>query len=222
VTASPLKSNAGFTLVEVLIGMSLSLMLMGAVLSSYVFLGRNFTRALGITSANQPTLEAQSRRTLTYFTQDVRMASGVDTTAVAPKVAPSNSGVTLILPSSTGSPKCVTYFFNDTSAPVTLTTFTVPAKALIRIDVSANTSQVLHTGHLNPDTYFYFRYYDASGQPYDNSTPPYTTSTSYLSSIKQVSIAFSAQGGDSSNGTLTPVFLSASPRLILRNTQLLP
>lgn len=61
----------GFTLVEMLIGLSLSLMVMAAILSSYVFLARNFTRSLGVTYAvsNQttlsqlPPLEAQLRTT---------------------------------------------------------------------------------------------------------------------------------------------------------------
>jgi hypothetical protein len=71
-----------------LIGLSLSLMVMAAILASYVFLARNFTRSLGVTYAvnNQttlsqlPPLEAQLRTTLAYFTQDVRMATGISGT----------------------------------------------------------------------------------------------------------------------------------------------
>jgi hypothetical protein len=113
--------------------MSLSLMVMGAVLSGYIFLGRNFTRSLGLSSANQPALESQSRRALAYFADDVRMASGLDLGGIAPHVGPSSSGVTLIIPAALGQ-KYITYFFNETSSPVFLDTFEIPAKSLVRID----------------------------------------------------------------------------------------
>ena len=63
-TGPTFPATAAFTLVELLIAMSLSLMIMTAVLSSYVFLGRSFSRSLGIASANQPTLENQGRQAL--------------------------------------------------------------------------------------------------------------------------------------------------------------
>lgn len=210
------KSNAAFTLVELIIGMTLSLMIMGAVLSSYVFLGRNFTRSLGLSSANQATLESQSRRTLAYFTQDVRMASGLDTTGAAPNVVPSASGLTLILPTVSGT-KYVTYYFNSTSLDASLSSYTIPANSLVRIDQSTGVIETLQTNLLS----LYFRYFDSSDQAYDNSTTPYTTATTYLPGIKQVSLAFAAQGGSSVNGTQTQIYSSASPHLILRNKQLL-
>ncbi|HEX7631695.1 MAG TPA: prepilin-type N-terminal cleavage/methylation domain-containing protein, partial [Lacunisphaera sp.] len=63
------SSAKAFTLTELLIGMTLSLIVMTAVLTSYTFMGRNLFRL-----ANQQTLQTQSRRTLQYFQQDVRMA----------------------------------------------------------------------------------------------------------------------------------------------------
>ena len=197
--------------------MGLSLMIMGAVLSSYIFLGRNFTRSLGISSAGDPTLESQGRRTLSYFAQDVRMAGSLDTTGTAPSVTPSETGMTLILPTATGT-KAVTYFFNNTTSEVSLGAFAIPAYALVRIDQGTGKALTLHTNLLT----LYFRYFDGQGQSYDNSTAPYTTATNYLSGIKQASIEFTAQGGNSVNGTQTQVYASASPRLILRNKQLLP
>ena len=135
--------NGGFTLVELIIGLSLSLMVMGAVLSSYVFLGRNFTRSLGISLSNQPTLEAQGRRTLAYFTQDVRMASGLDTSGSSPKVSPSATGMTLILPSSSGT-KYITYYYNSTASAATLSSFTIPANSLVRIDLGKGIEAACH------------------------------------------------------------------------------
>ena len=66
-----LQSRAGFTLVELLVGMSLALVVMTGVLSTFSFLGRNLNRL-----ANQQKLESEGRRALAYFAQDVRMASG--------------------------------------------------------------------------------------------------------------------------------------------------
>ena len=197
--------------------MGLSLMIMAAVLSSYVFLGRNFTRSLGLSSANEPTLESQGRRTLSYFAQDVRMASSLDTSGSAPNVTPSETGMTLILPTASGT-KSVTYYFNNTSAEVSLASYLIPANALVRIDQGTATALTLHTNLLT----LYFRYFDAQGQPYDNSSVPYTTATDYLSGIKQVSLEFTSQGGNSVNGTQTQIYASASPRVILRNKQLRP
>ena len=188
------KNRAGFTLVELLIGMSLSLLIMGGVLSSYVFLGRNFTRSLGISSANQPTLETQGRRALAYFMQDVRMASGISGT-------PSASSLTLTLPASSGT-TTVTYAYNSTARTLTRT----PA---------SGTALILLTNLLTSPSPFTFTYYDSSGNPY-------TSFTNYLTGIKQVSMSFSSQAGNSGNGTLTQVYQVASLRLILRNKQLLP
>lgn len=183
----PVSPNAGFTLVELLIGMSLALMVMGAVLSSYLFLARNLARL-----ANQQTLETQGRRALAYFAQDVRMASSL--------TSPSISSMTLTLPTTT-----VTYTYDSSADTLTRT----PA---------GGTAQILAPNLQS----FYFRYYDDSGSPYDNGSSPYTTQTNYLSGIKQVSMSFSSRLGSSSNGTQTPVHQAVSPRLIIRNRQLLP
>lgn len=189
---SPFKKIAGFTLVEVLIGASLALIVMSAVLSSYVFLGRNFTRSLGLSASNQPSLESQGRRALYNFTRDVRMATGISGT-------PGVSSLTLTLPTNSGT-TTVTYTYDSTAKTLTRT----PA---------IGTAQILHTNLIN----LYFRYYDATGYPFDNSAEPYTTITNYLSSIKQVSIEFSSQAGSSVNGTLTQVYRNTSPRLLIRN-----
>jgi len=217
VTTLSHNRTSGFTLVEVLVGMTLSLIVMAGVLSGYVFLGRNFTRSLGLSSANEPTLESQGRRALAYFVQDVRMASGVDLTGVAPSVVPSASGVTLVLPAAAGK-KLITYLFNNTNAPVVFDAYTLPAQSLVRIDQSAGTALTLHTNLLT----VYFRYFDSSARPYDNTLEPYTTATTYLSGIKQLSLTLTSQAGNPVNGTQTPVYVTTSPLLILRNKPLLP
>ncbi len=137
--------TSAFTLVELLVGMSLALMVMTAVLTTYVTLGRNFTRSLGVSSANQPNLESQARRTLAYFTRDVRMASGISGT-------PSASSLTLTLPTGTGS-TTVAYAYDSTAQTLTRT----PA---------SGTAQTLHSSLLS----FTFNYYDSSGNPYTSFT----------------------------------------------------
>ena len=185
-------------------------MVMTAVLSTYVTLGRNFTRALGVSSANQPTLEGQARRTLAYFAQDVRMTSDISGT-------PSATSLTLTLPTGTTT-KTISYYINNTAAAVTVTlsgySTTVPARTLVRVDGSNGATQSLQTSLLVSGTNN-FSYYDSSGNPY-------TSYVNYLSGIKQLSITFTAQTGSSTNGTLTQIYQTDSPRLLLRNRSLLP
>ena len=187
------NSSAAFTLVELLVGMTLSLTVMTAVLAAYTFLGRNLARI-----TNQETLETASRRTLLMFGQDVRMASGISGT-------PSASSFTLVLPTAT-STRNITYHYNSGSSPTTVSGYSVPANSLARIDVSASTGLTLHRNLLSCS----FTYYDSSGNPY-------TSYTNYLTGLKQVMLTFSSQAGLSSTGTLTPVNTVASPRLLLRN-----
>jgi len=135
------RFRAGFTLVELLIGLSLSVMIMGALLSSYVFLARSFTRTLGVSSANQPAMETQGRQTLALFAQDVAMAIGISGT-------PSASSVTLRLPTAAGT-TTVTYSYNSTTQTLTRTP-------------QGGAADIIHINLLD----FSFTYYDSYGRPY--------------------------------------------------------
>jgi Tfp pilus assembly protein PilW len=190
---SPRRPIAAFTLVELLIGMTLSLTVMTAVLSAYTFMGRSLARI-----TNQETLETASRRTLLYFAQDVRMANGISGT-------PSASSVTLTLPTA-NSTRNITYHYNSGGSATTVSGYSIPANSLARIDVSASTGLTLHRNLLSCS----FTYYDSSGNPY-------TSYTNYMTGLKQVMLSFTSQTGVSSTGTLTPVNTVASPRLLLRN-----
>ena len=202
-------SRAAFTLVELLIGLSLSLIVMTAVLTTYVSLGRNFTRTLGLSSANQPNLESQARRTLATFAQDVRISSGISGT-------PSAASLTLTVPITTGT-KTVSYYINATAADVTVTlsgySTTVAAQTLVRVDGSTGATLTLQSS-LQVSGTNAFTYYDASGYPY-------TTYVNYLPGIKQVSFTITTQAGSSTNGTLTQAYKTDSPRLLFRNKTLL-
>jgi Tfp pilus assembly protein PilW len=203
VSEYPSHRSAGFTISELMIGIGLSLIVMTGVLSSYVFVARSYSRTIGFGMPNQPTLEAQGRRTLGWLAQDVPAASAIS--------APTASEVTLTVPSSTGGTKTVTYYYNSTAAAVSVYSVSVPANALARIDRTTNTALTLHSSLLT----CVFSYYDEVGNPY-------TTYVNYLLGIKQISVVFTAQAGSSVNGTLTQVYKVASPRLLFRNKSLLP
>jgi Tfp pilus assembly protein PilW len=211
---SPHRS-AGFTLVELIVGVSLSMIVMAAVLASYVFVARSYTRTIGFGLPNQPTLEAQGRQTLVYFARDVQAASAVST---ADANSPSSSEVTLTVPLSTGGTRNVTYYYNGTETAATAYGVTIPANTLARIDRDTSTPTpppplILHSSLLTCT----FTYYDASGNPYTTLSSP-----NYLIGIKQISLVLTARAGTSANQTLTKVYTVASPRLLFRNKQLLP
>jgi prepilin-type N-terminal cleavage/methylation domain-containing protein len=193
-----IKSQNGFTLLELLIGATLSAAVLAAVLSSYIFMGRQLARL-----ANQQTLETEGRRTLAAFAQDVQQATGISGT-------PTAAAVTLVVPGNAGSVSTIAYTFtNNTSGNGTL----------VRTP-SGGTAQTLLRNITN--TGLFFRYYDAAGSAYDNGSSPYTTYTTYLPGIKQLALEFNTQIVTVNNGTSTAVYKAASHRLILRNRALLP
>ena len=171
-----------FTLVELLVGATLSAAVMAAVLSSYIYMGRSLARL-----ANQQTLETESRRTLSTFTQDVQMATGISG-------APSASSVTLTIPSTTGS-TTVAYAYDSTAGTLTRTPAGGTALVLLRNITSSGLT---------------ISYYDGSGNAY-------STYTNYLTGIKQLMLQFSTQAGVSGNGSQTRIYQIASSRLVLRN-----
>ncbi|MBI2516217.1 MAG: prepilin-type N-terminal cleavage/methylation domain-containing protein [Opitutae bacterium] len=196
----------GFTLVELLIGMSLALTVMTAVLTSYIFLGRSLARL-----ANQQTLESEARRTLAFFAQDVRMASGLSGT-------PSSSTVALTIPTGTGT-NTITYYYNNTASDASVTvngtSVTMKANALTRCVYNGSSVTSLTLLRYITTNSLSFTYYDSSENVY-------TSYTDYLTGIKRLALQFSTQTGLNSNGTQTPVYQFASSRLILRNRSLLP
>jgi type II secretory pathway component PulJ len=205
------SSHAGFTLVELLVGATLSAAVMAAVLSSYIFVGRNLARL-----ANQQTLETEGRRTLAYFARDVRLASDLATVSTSP-TSPATNRVDLTVPTGSSSNTVTYYYNNGVAAAVTIngSSITMAANSLTRClyNGTSVTSQTLlrniNTSGLT------IRYYDASNNPY-------TSYVDYLSGIKQISLEFSTQLGRADNGTQTKVYELASNRLILRNRALLP
>ncbi|MDI1335309.1 MAG: prepilin-type N-terminal cleavage/methylation domain-containing protein [Lacunisphaera sp.] len=206
------RAARGFSLVELLVGMSLALMVMTAILSSYTYMGRSLARLV-----NQQSLQSEARRALAYFAQDVRMASGLTDTANL-----SATRVSLTLPTGTGT-NTITYYYNSTaisgsttSDAVTVngTSVSMSREALTRCVYDGTTVTSLTLVKNITSSGFTFAYYDATGNTY-------TSYTNYLPGIKQLSFSYTVQKGDSFNGTQTLVQQFASPRLILRNRQFL-
>lgn len=182
-------------MVEVLIGMSLSMVVMAAVLSSYLFIGRNLVRL-----ANQQALEAGGRRALDYFTRDVRMATGV--------TSASDTAVTLAVPTATvASAISYTYY----SSVTVVGSVTVPAFSLVR-RVGSGTPFIVVRNLVAGS--FDLNYYDSNNGSI-------TDFTDKRASIKKTAMTFSMQTGNARAGTQTPVFQYASAYLILRNKELL-
>ena len=188
------KSRGGFTLVELLVGATLSAAVLAAVLSSYIFLARSLSRL-----ANQQSLETEARRTLGHFSQDVQAARAILGT-------PTVATLSLAVPQDAGT-VTVTYAYNSAAGTLTRTAGSSPAQTLLRNIVSGSCA---------------FRYYDVSNAAYDSGSSPYTTLTTYPSGIKQVTLQFSTQTGVAGNGTRTPPYQITSGRMILRNRAYLP
>jgi len=75
ITLLPIRKPArrrGFTLVEIMIGASLSTFILAGVLSTFLFLGRS-----GANMQNYTDMETQARRGLEIFAEDVRQASSI-------------------------------------------------------------------------------------------------------------------------------------------------
>lgn len=218
-TFSGRKSSHGFTLVELLIGATLAAALMAAVLSSYLFLGRQLTRL-----AHQQTLETQARRTLGLFTQDVQRATGV---TVTPVTAP-EFNITFAVPRSGTGVTQVTYYFSRAGATPSIagTAVAVPANALVRVESTGSAivgqPQVVLRHVIATDEGCAMRFYDASGNPYDNGSPPYTPVTTYWPGVRFASLQFVTQTGTAAAGTLTPPLRMTTGRVALRNRSFLP
>lgn len=183
------RPRSGFTLVELLVGMTLGLIVMAAVISCFVFLSRNLTR-LQI----QQKFDAQGRRALLYFAQDVRMASSIS--------SPTATSITLVLPTSSGSTTNVLYAYDASTGTLSRTPgFT-----------GIGTNPPLLTNL----TSFAFNYYDVYGYPY-------ASLAFYTVGIKQISVNFTAQSSASWNLTQQAFnYQVNSARVILRNKPVLP
>ena len=186
-------------MVELLIGLFLAMLLTAAMLVSYTFLVRSLIR-----SSNQQQLEAQSRRTLQMFAQDVRMATDLtsfSTSSTSNQTTILTSGVTLLMPDSSTVNYTYTYIYpvNNPAAGTGTLTRTAAASSL-----------TLLTGVIYPTTQGFFTYYDKQGLPV----------TTYPLGIKQIEVnSFTLTCGTATAGTQSS-YTGASARWVLRSKHL--
>jgi Tfp pilus assembly protein PilW len=91
------EGRAGFTLVELIVGVSLAFIVMAGILAAYLFLGRNLTRMVNLQQQ-----EVKNRRVLQQFTTDVSSAIQF-TTATDTQI--------VLSVQTAGSPATVTYTY---------------------------------------------------------------------------------------------------------------
>lgn len=72
ITITPSPRRKGFTLVEVMIGATLSSFILAGILTAFLFIGRS-----GQNLRNYNDMEAQARKALEQFAEDTRQASSV-------------------------------------------------------------------------------------------------------------------------------------------------
>lgn len=111
-TARRSRRTAGLTLVELMIASGIASFVMTGVLSVVLMMGRS-----GISAANYADMEAQSRRAVDEFAQDVRMSSDLtwNSTASVTLTVPDNytatgNKVTYALDSSTTGPTAGSFY----------------------------------------------------------------------------------------------------------------
>ena len=154
-------SRSGFTLVEVMVASAVGAIVMAALLSTYIFLGRNMARL-----ASYQALENESRKALAYLTKDFALAQKVKSGTSA-----TSSGVTLVLPSGE-----VVYTYDSTAHS-------------LRRQANFGSSQNLTflKNSLCECTTFEFKFFTtADGAPTDQNTP--TTNNPY--SIKRIQVRY--------------------------------
>jgi prepilin-type N-terminal cleavage/methylation domain-containing protein len=185
------RPSAGFTMPELLIGSTLASMIMAAVLSSFIFLGRNLTRL-----ANYHSLESKGREALTYLSRDLVLAQGVKR-----GTTPTDTSLTLVLPGGE-----VTYTYDSAAA-----------KLRRQANFGATQDISLLKNDTASCTAFRFDYYTMTGgSPASQVTPsvyvPY--------SIKQIQVRFTVETpAGPTSGTHTS-YDAVSARYVLRNKQL--
>jgi Tfp pilus assembly protein PilW len=184
---------AAYTLVELMIGLTLALTVMTGVLSTYLFLGRQMARL-----AHQQKLETQARGAILRFAQDMRMATAI--------TSPGDSSVTLTLPTAS-STTTVTYSYTS-GVNYTGTLSRTPSGG----------SALVILRHLGSFDFNYYDFADAAVTDFTNKV----ASIKKVSFTFAAQAGQSGTGTIfTSDGTLTPVNRGATPRFAVNNPSLL-
>lgn len=189
--AKLLSDRRGFTLTEVIVAATLSAFVLAGVLSTFLMMGRT-----GANMANYAQLEAEARKALDLFGQDVRMAKNVNWGGVLPSSATSVT-LTIPPPATGGSDWEVTYYLDTVVSSPTYRSF-------IRRVGPASVS--------NPGTVLIRKVSNFSYQAYKVGS---TGIASNPAETKQIQLSLTASRASTTVVTATDVVLSA--RFILRN-----
>lgn len=194
-------ARAGFTLLELVVSVGISMVIFLAVLGAYFYLARNLTRL-----ANTQSLEVANRRTIYLFTRDVSTAKQITATATQIKllvlVPPADPSYQP--PGNANYPVCKTVVFNYSNG--TLTRTATPPSTIAPEDVSDSTDPRAQL--LSGLTNFNFNFYGADGSLLVLPAIGYP--------IKAVDFVYSTSTGVAANGTQSN-YSAVSPRIILRN-----
>jgi prepilin-type N-terminal cleavage/methylation domain-containing protein len=103
------RQSKGFTLVEIMIGSTISVVLLAGVLTAFLMLGRT-----GYNAANYSMMESEARRALEMFSEDARMANNMTWNSA--------NSVTLRVVTSAGT-QFVTYTYDNGTSGATAGSF---------------------------------------------------------------------------------------------------
>lgn len=196
-------ATRGFTLVELMVAMSVSLIVLGGVLSAYLFLGRGLTRLI-----NAQQQQVKSRHTLRVFSDDLGTGNKLTTSS-----STISSGVTTAasfvveIPKAGGATTSVTYTYNYSASG---------AGTLIRF--RADTAET--TTILDNVTSLSVNYFTASEVASGTVFSATRAAPTYSLSVKAVQFQFTTSLGSAASGTLAR-FTTLSPRVVMRNRGML-
>jgi prepilin-type N-terminal cleavage/methylation domain-containing protein len=183
--------SAGFTLVELLVAMSLMATLMAGVLAAYLFLGRNLTRLVNLQQQ-----ERKTRHALRVFSQDVGMASNL-TTASSTLSGSTTTAAQFVLVPPTGS--AVTYAYSSATGKLT------------RAEGAGQAQEIL-----TDVTSFSINYFTVSQTLSGTAFSTTLAAPSNPLGVKAVEFRFTTSVGSSAAGTQA-TYSAMSPRVLLRN-----
>ncbi len=189
-----LADPCGFTLTELMISAVLGAFILLGILTTFLMIGRT-----GANAANYAELEAQARKALETFGEDVRMANNVDWNGVLPSSSPAPTIVTLTIPPSTlgGGTVTKTYYLDTNPTSPTYRCF------LWKYGTLASTNPGTVLIH-NVRTLAFNAYKIGSAGPATNALD-----------TKQIQLSLTAARSTTTVATATDMVLSA--RFILRN-----
>jgi prepilin-type N-terminal cleavage/methylation domain-containing protein len=203
------RSPRGFTLVEVMIGASLSSMLLAGILSTFLLMGRSSANIVNYTD-----IEAKARASLEQFSREVHGAYNVGSY--------SSTSVTLSIPDTTDvrngtgtGAYTVTYAFDTANKLLTRTGPPIndPTGTSATTTMITGVEQIPGTAFLNYYKFVRPTTYPNVGEGYFTGFGNNTASS--VREIKQIEVSFLLKRQNVTVATATNKVLSA--RFILRN-----